>query len=50
MPNRKRDVGWFLLPRSGVPFYGTVPEGVEAISEKDTLRLAEQRDGDSDAR
>lgn len=26
-------IGWYKLPRSGVPYYGPIPDGAETITE-----------------
>lgn len=40
MPNRKRNTGWYLLPKSGTPFYGEVPEGAKTLSQAEAKKHA----------
>lgn len=33
MPNRKREVGWYLLPKSETPYHGPIPDGVKPLTD-----------------
>jgi hypothetical protein len=45
-----RRVGWYLLPRSGTPYHGPIPDGVEEVPDPVTGELAaqQQRTPDTD--
>lgn len=55
MPNRKKDIGWYLLPKSGTPYHGPIPEGAKTLTDAEAKRavknsgepVATKGDGDS---
>jgi hypothetical protein len=47
MPNRKKEVGWYLLPKSGTPYYGELPDDTKAITEAEAKKAAKAIEKDS---
>lgn len=42
MPNRKTNTGWYLLPRSETPYYGTLPDGEKGLTETEAKAAAKK--------